>query len=60
MKELPAQSIFYLLKNIEMIAKYAAKEEFVSSFVPLLQKSLECGVGKLQCLALEKITCVQK
>ena len=35
--------------------KYAPKEEFNSNMLPLLQKSLECGVPKLQLLALEQI-----
>jgi hypothetical protein len=35
--------------------KYAPKEEFNANMLPLLQKSLECGVPKLQLLALEQI-----
>jgi len=35
--------------------KFAPKEEFNTNFLPLLQKSLECGVPKLQLLALEQI-----
>lgn len=54
-KELPAQSIFYLIKNSEIMLKFAPKEEFNSNMLPLLQKSLECGVPKLQLLALEQI-----
>jgi len=44
-----------LLKNAELILKFAPQQEFVVNFLPLLQKSLECGVPKLQLLALEKI-----
>lgn len=46
-KELPAQAIFYLLKNSETVLKYAPQQEFITNFIPLLQKSLECGVPKL-------------
>lgn len=44
-----------LLKNSAVFMKQAQKEEFVQTWLPLLQKSLECGVPKLQMLALEQV-----
>ena len=52
-KELPAQALFLLLKNSELILKFVSSQEFGANFLPLMQKSLECGVPKLQLLALE-------
>ena len=56
-KELPAQTLFLLLKNSELILKYVSSNEFSQNMLPLIQKSLECGVPKLQLLALE---CIEK
>ena len=52
-KELPAQTLFLLLKHSELILKYVSSTEFSNHMLPLIQKSLECGVAKLQLLALE-------
>lgn len=54
-KELPAQAIFLLLKNSELFFKQAQKTEFLSNWLPLLQKSLDCGVPKLQTLSIEQV-----
>ena len=54
-KELPAQTLFLLLKNSELMLKYVSSTEFSQNMLPLIQKSLECGVAKLQLLALEQI-----
>ena len=54
-KELPAQTLFLLLKYSELILKFVSPNEFASNLMPLMQKSLECGVPKLQLLALEQI-----
>lgn len=53
-KELPAQTLFLLLKHSELILKFVSSGEFASNLMPLVQKSLECGVPKLQLLALEQ------
>jgi hypothetical protein len=60
LKELPAQSIYYLLKHTEVLQKYAPSSDFLNCFVPLMQKSLECGVAKLQILTIDKIQGLQK
>ena len=52
-KELPAQTLFLLLKHSEIILKFVNPSEFASNMMPLIQKSLECGVPKLQLLALD-------
>mmetsp|Transcript_7884 Transcript_7884/g.13219 ORF Transcript_7884/g.13219 Transcript_7884/m.13219 type:complete len:657 (-) Transcript_7884:705-2675(-) len=54
-KELPAQSIYLLLKNQELILKFISQQEFSQVFLPLITKSLACGVPKLQVLALNKV-----
>lgn len=54
-KELPAQSLFILLKGKELIVNYVSQKEFGEVFLPLLCKSLECGIPKLQILALSRI-----
>ena len=46
-KELPAQTLFLLLKHSELILKFVSGSEFASNMMPLIQKSLECGVPKL-------------
>ena len=47
MKELPAQTLFLLLKHSELIIKFVNGAEFGTNMMPLIQKSLECGVAKL-------------
>jgi len=59
-KELPAQTLFLLLKHSELILKFVSASEFASVMMPLIQKSLECGVPKLQLLALEKVQALFK
>ena len=43
-KELPAQSLFLLMKNTELFMKYVGPQEFQQNFLILINKSLECGV----------------
>lgn len=43
------------MKNAQLITKYVSGSEFSTVFLPLIQKSLECGVPKLQLLALDQI-----
>jgi len=47
--------LYLLLKNQELILNYVSQEEFGKVFLPLIAKSLACGVPKLQILALTKI-----
>lgn len=54
-KELPAQTLFSLLKNAELLLKFSNTADFSAHMLPLIQKSLECGVAKLQLLAIEQI-----
>jgi len=46
-KELPAQSLYLILKNTELFMKFVGPSEFQSNFLILINKSLECGVPKL-------------
>jgi len=54
-KELPAQSLFLMLSHTETFVKYLTPPDFQGYFFPLILKSLECGVPKLQILALSKV-----
>ena len=47
--------MYLLLKNQELILNFVSQEEFGKVFLPLIAKSLACGVPKLQILALTKI-----
>lgn len=59
-KELPAQSLFLILKNTELFMKFVGPQEFQQNFLILVNKSLECGVPKLQFLALTKVPSIIK
>ena len=59
-KELPAQSLFIVLKNTELFMKFVGPQEFQQNFLILVNKSLECGVPKLQFLALTKVPIIIK
>ena len=54
-KELPAQSLYIMLNNEDLIIKFVSQQEFGQVFLPLISKSLACGVPKLQILALSKV-----
>jgi len=54
-RELPAQALYLLLFNQELILNFVSQEEFGKVFLPLITKSLACGVPKLQMLALNKV-----
>jgi len=53
-KEISAQALFILMQQMEMFVGYLEIKEIESVFVPLLIKSFECGVQKLQDLALKQ------
>lgn len=59
-KELPAQSLFIMLNNEDVIIKFVSPQEFAQIFLPLISKSLACGVAKLQMLALSKVQSIYK
>ncbi|CDW79562.1 serine threonine protein kinase [Stylonychia lemnae] len=59
-KELPAQSLYLILKNTELFIKFVGPSEFQSHFLVLINKALEVQVPKLQFLALTKVPFVIK
>ena len=59
-KELPAKTLFLLLQHSELILKFVSSSEFCQVMMPLISKSLDCGVPKLQILALEQIALLFK
>jgi hypothetical protein len=52
-KELPAKTLFLLLQHASLILKFVSSGEFCQNLMPLIAKSLDCGVPKLQLLALD-------
>ena len=53
-KNIPAQALYLLIQNSHLIVDITDIKEIQTVFVPLLIKSFECGVPKLQILALQK------
>ena len=52
-KEMPAQSLYLLILNLAIFVEYLEKEDLQIVILPLMIKSYECGVQKLQDLALK-------
>jgi hypothetical protein len=57
-REIPAQALYQLIDHTEQLVDYVELKEYQSTFVPLITKSLECGVEKIQNLALKKIEAI--
>lgn len=53
-KEISAQALFILMQQMEMFVNYLDIKEIELVFVPLLLKAFECGVQKLQDLAIKQ------
>lgn len=53
-KQMPAQALYLLVQNSHLLVDIGDIKEIQSVFVPLLIKSFECNVQKLQVLALQK------
>lgn len=49
-----------MLNNENLIVKFVSQQEFAQVFLPLISKSLACGVPKLQMLALSKVQSIYK
>lgn len=49
-----------MLSNEDLIIKFVSHQEFAQIFLPLISKSLACGVAKLQMLALSKVQSIYK
>lgn len=58
--ELQAQALYMLVDNIELFFEYVNAKDFQDVIFPLLLKSLECGVHKLQGLGVQKIAFMSK
>ena len=52
-KEIPAQCLFLIVSNLESFCDKITSNDLQASLLPLLIKCYECGVGKLQELALK-------
>ena len=59
-KEIPAQSLYYLIDASETFLRYVSAAEFQKYFMPLLLKAIECGVPKLQFVAIDKVPMLSK
>ena len=49
---MPAQSLFQIINKIEYFVEDLSNKDIMEFFTPLMIKSFECGIGKLQLLAL--------
>ena len=58
--ELPAQALYMLVDNLELFFSFINAGDFQSTLFPLLLKSLEWGVHKLQHLAIKKVPFLSK
>ena len=59
-EEMPAQSLFILVENTELFFSLVNVADFQTFFLPLILKSLDCGVHKLQNLGISKIPFLSK
>ena len=53
-KEMSAQALFLLIQNTNLFLDYIDIKELQTVFIPLLIKCFDCGVQKLQVLAIRK------
>lgn len=53
-KEIPAQSFFLLLNEIDLLIKYTDIEAYKKCLMPLVFKGYECGVGQIQNAIMSK------
>ena len=59
-EEMPAQTLFILVENTELFFNYVSASDFQASFLPLILKSLDWGVHKLQNLGISRIPLLSK
>ena len=52
-KEIPAQSLYLLVSNIKVLCEFISNNDLQMFLMPLILKCYECGVAKLQELALQ-------
>ena len=52
-KEIPAQSLYLLVSNIKVLCEFITNTDLQTFLMPLILKCFECGVAKLQELALQ-------
>ena len=52
-KEIPAQSLYLLVSNIKVLCEFISNNDLQAFLMPLILKCYECGVSKLQELALQ-------
>ena len=55
MKKLPAAALYFILKKIPFLIKNLDKQEFNKNCIPLICKSLDCGVQKIQEVILDEL-----
>lgn len=54
-RDIPAQALYQLIDNTEKLIENIDIKDFQTVFIPLFGKSFECGVQKIQVMALKKI-----
>lgn len=53
-KEIPAQSFYLILSEIDLLVKYTESEAFKKSLMPLVYKGYECAVPQIQSAVMDK------
>jgi SCY1-like protein 2 len=57
-KEISAQTLFILLSEVEVFIQFTTAEQCRAMIMPLVFKSMECGVPQLQEIVMRKIPCL--
>lgn len=52
-KEIPAQALYLLVSNLKIVCEFISNSDLQTFLMPLILKCYECGVAKLQELALQ-------
>ena len=55
MKSLPTASLFIILKRMNFILEKISYDDFINEYIPIIFKSLDCGMGKIQEVIIDQI-----
>ena len=55
MKTLPTASLYIILKKMTFILDKISNEEFINECIPIIYKSLDCGMSKIQEVVIEQL-----
>jgi hypothetical protein len=55
MKSLPTATLFIILRRMNYILENISLDDFMNDCIPIICKALDCGMGKIQEVIIEKI-----